>query len=242
MQAVPRSVHPSRSSSLRRTVVGRRPSSRAGQFRAGVTRRSSPLLKGPPQRWPRYFAAFWVLAVAVVASPVAAHTGLGTSSGVEGFLHPFGGLDHLLAMVVVGVLASLAAARSVAWLTPLAFVAGMVGGAGLGIAGVPLPGAEIGIAVSVIVLGVLLGGIVGEFGSWLPPTVALFGVAHGYAHGAELPGDAVPLLYVLGFVGATAVLHVVGAGVGLRIRRMDRVRTAMSAAVSAAGAAILLTF
>lgn len=177
----------------------------------------------------------------VVASPVAAHTGLSTRSGIGGFLHPLGGIDHLLAMVVVGVLAAFATNRSVAWSTPLAFVAGMVGGAGLGLAGVSLPGVEVVIAISVIALGVLLGGIVGEFGFWLPPVVAVFGAEHGYAHGAELPSGAVPVLYIAGFVAATAALHVLGAGLGQRIRNTEWVRTAVSAAVSAAGAAILLT-
>ena len=221
MPSVPRSLHTLHSILLRRTVVGGRLLSQVDS--AGVV--SSPIrvqrAAAPTTQWIALFAGFWVLAVGIVASPVAAHTGLGTRSGIEGFLHPLGGIDHLLAMVVVGVLAASATSRSVAWSTPLAFVAGMVGGAGLGLAGVSVPGVEVAIAISVIALGVLLGGIVGEFGLWLPSVVAVFGAANGYAHGAELPSGAVPVLYIAGFVAATAALHVVGAGVGRGIRNTE---------------------
>lgn len=241
MPSVPRSLHTLHSIYVRRTVVGGSALSQVDS--AGVV--SSPITvrraAAPTRQWVALFAGFWVLAVGVVASPVAAHTGPGTRSGIEGFLHPLGGIDHLLAMVVVGVLAALATNRWVAWSTPLVFVAGMVGGAGLGLAGVPLPGVEVAIAISVIALGVLLGGIVGEFGSWLPPVVAVFGAVHGYAHGAELPSGAVPVLYITGFVAATAALHVLGAGLGRGIRNTEWVRAAVSAAVSAAGAAILIS-
>lgn len=241
MRLVPRSPRLLLRALLRQSVVGR-------AFRRQIDAEAAPSGSSvhvdhgrPTAGWAATFAGVVVAVSALAASPAAAHTGLGTRSGVEGFLHPLGGVDHLLAMVAVGVLAALSKNRLVGWLTPLAFVAGMVAGAGLGLVGVSLPAVEIVIAASVIALGVLLGGIAGEFGLWLPPVVALFGAAHGYAHGAELPLGAVPLLYVVGFVGATAVLHLLGAGLGLRIRRTEWVRTATSAAVSAAGAAMLIT-
>jgi urease accessory protein len=156
---------------------------------------------------------------------VLAHTLEGGSSAITGFLHPLLGLDHLLAMVTVGLLSAQIGGRAI-WLVPTTFVVAMAVAGFLGYVGVQLPLVEVGITASVVVLGLALlanqkipVGIVMVF-------VALFAVFHGHAHGAELPaveGDVLYILaYVLGFMTATAGLHVIGALIGyiaLRNRR-----------------------
>lgn len=156
------------------------------------------------------------LAASVLAPAAAhAHTGIGEASGfAHGFMHPVGGLDHVLAMVAVGTFAALMGGRAF-WLVPVAFVAMMAFGGYLGIEGVELPLVEIGIAGSVVVLGVAVAL------RWRPPVVAamglvgLFAIFHGHAHGAEMPLDASGLGYAAGFMLATALLHAAGISLGL---------------------------
>ena len=143
-----------------------------------------------------------------------AHTGPGR---VEGFLaglrHPVSGLDHVLAMVSVGLWGAQLGAPAV-WLLPVTFPMVMAFGGMLGLVGVPLPGVEVGIALSGILLGLSL------VAEWRPPLpaaaviVGFFAIFHGHAHGAELPPGASGLLYSLGFVVATGTLHAVGIGIG----------------------------
>lgn len=149
-----------------------------------------------------------------MASPAAAHSGTGLPGGVAaGFMHPFTGLDHMLAMVSVGLWGAILG-RPLLVLLPVIFPAVMAIGGAMGVAGVPLPPVEIGIAVSVLVLGGLI------FGAVRPPVwlacavVAGFAIFHGYAHGLELPSAADPIGYSIGFVMATGMLHVVGIGIG----------------------------
>lgn len=175
-----------------------------------------------------------------VAEPAAAHTGLGAHSWVDGAIHPFLGLDHLLAMLAVGILAAIARDRRVGWLTPIGFVVGMVVGGALGIAGVGFPGTELAIGVSVIALGVLIATVRHDAGLWLVVLAAMFGAIHGHAHGAELPADAVRALYVVGFVVATGALHFAGAGFGVAMRNSNKARTITAAAMSGAGIALLI--
>jgi len=157
------------------------------------------------------FAATAVFAMAAV--PAMAHTGAGPVSGLTaGFGHPIGGLDHVLAMVAVGVLAVQQGGRSL-WAVPAAFVGMMVVGGLLGMAAFPVPFVEIGIVGSVVVLG----GVIAA-GRQVPMGVAValagvFAVFHGHAHGTEMPIDASGVAYAVGFVLATALLH--GAGIGL---------------------------
>jgi urease accessory protein len=189
-----------------------------------------------------------VLATAAAASvalaPVAAaHTGGGTHSAVEGLLHPVTGVDHLLAMVAVGVLAATVSRSRIAWSIPAGFVGGMLAGAGLGLAGVGFPGVEVVIAASVVLLGALLGALGGSgdrAGWWVAALAVGLGAAHGHAHGAELPASATPWLYVAGFVATTAALHLAGTGVGVAIRRSQWARMAASGLVSAMGVALLV--
>jgi urease accessory protein len=130
-----------------------------------------------------------------------------------GFAHPVGGLDHVLAMVAVGILAAQQGGRAL-WLVPAAFVGMMVAGGALGVAGIPLPYVELGIAGSVVVLGAVIAA-----GRRLPVALAMslagaFAVFHGHAHGTEMPLDASGLEYGAGFVLATALLHAAGIGLG----------------------------
>jgi urease accessory protein len=146
-----------------------------------------------------------------------AHTGAGDADGfAHGFTHPLSGLDHILAMVMVGVFAWRLGGRAL-WLVPAAFVAVMAIGGALGAFGVPLPFVEVGIALSVVVLG---GAVALDI---RPPVaaalgvVALFAVFHGYAHGAEMPDNAAGIAYAGGFMFATAVLHATGICAGFLI-------------------------
>ena len=151
----------------------------------------------------------------LIASPAAAHSGTGLPGGVAaGFMHPFSGFDHMLAMVSVGLWGAFLG-RPLVVLLPVIFPAVMALGGALGIAGVPLPPVEIGIAFSVLVLGAMIAGAV-RAPVWLACSlVAVFAIFHGYAQGSELPSAADPIGYSLGFVLATGLLHVVGIGIGL---------------------------
>jgi len=173
------------------------------------------------------------------AAPALAHPGHALGGVGSGLAHPLTGPDHLLAMVAVGVVAAFAGSRRVAWLTPVAFVGGMLAGGALGLAGVSLPGTETAIALSVVALGVLVATAAGRDGMWLPVLVGLFGVAHGVAHGAEAPSAASPIAYVAGFVAVTIALHASGAGAGLLLRRTPAVRMALGAVVAGTGIALL---
>jgi urease accessory protein len=157
-----------------------------------------------------------VVATVVALSTLAfAHTAPGQAHGfVTGFLHPLSGLDHILAMVAVGIWGA-QLKRPAIWLLPVVFPLVMSFGGVLGIRGVPLPGIEIGVAASAVVLGIVI-----SF-ELRPPLwvagliVSAFAVFHGHAHGTELPKAASPLTYALGFVLATGLLHVSGILIGL---------------------------
>jgi urease accessory protein len=131
-----------------------------------------------------------------------------------GFQHPISGWDHVVAMVAVGLWGAQLGAPAV-WLLPVAFPMVMAMGGMLGLMGVPLPGTEVGIAASAILLG---GAVLSEL---RPPlvvaaiVVTFFAVFHGYAHGAELPAGESGLLYSMGFVIATGCLHAVGISIGM---------------------------
>lgn len=176
-----------------------------------------------------------------VGVPALAHTGLPAGGLLDGMVHPLRGLDHLLAMVAVGIVAITARDRRFAWLTPLGFLAGMLAGGGLGHAGVDVPHVETLIAASVVALGVAVVAIAGRAGYWLPVVAASFGAMHGFAHGAEQPAGSSAWLYVGGFVAVTAGLHLCGTMLGLVFRRADVFRITTGAAVSAAGVSLLLT-
>jgi urease accessory protein len=168
----------------------------------------------------KYSLALFGLLAYVTILPVAeAHTFGSQGAGLmAGLTHPFVGLDHLLAMIAVGIWAGQLGGRPV-WLIPLTFVSVMAAAATLASFGLLLPLMEPAIACSVLVLGLLIAGSVRlptRVGALL---VSLFAVFHGYAHGLELPQAASPILYGAGFVLATALLHVLGIGFALNSRK-----------------------
>jgi urease accessory protein len=159
------------------------------------------------------------------------------SAFVTGFLHPLTGPDHVIAMVAVGLWGAVLGAPAL-WLLPVVFPLVMALGGALALVGMPLPGVEIGIAASGVALGLAVAL------RWKAPLlvaavlVGVFAVFHGHAHGTELPQAANPLLYSLGFVIATGLLHLCGVAFGA-LGRTPRgwavVRTA-GALIAAAGA------
>ena len=156
--------------------------------------------------------------VGLAATPAFAHVGAGDHfSFLSGFEHPLGGLDHLAAMIAVGLWAAVAGGKRV-WVWPVAFVATMIVGGILGRAGVALPMVEPAIALSVVGLGVLVAATVTVPVGLGAAIVAAFAIFHGYAHGAEAPATGW-LAYAAGFVAATAMLHLVGIGIA---RVMER--------------------
>jgi urease accessory protein len=176
----------------------------------------------------------------------AAHAGHADAGGfTHGFLHPLGGLDHMLAMVAVGLYAALLGGRAL-WLVPAAFVTVMALGGALGAADYALlPYTEIGIALSVVVLGLAIALRVS-----LPTLAAMtlagvFAVFHGHAHGAEMPQSLSGYEYAAGFLAATALLHGAGVAVGLGMGKLSelggrRVTQAAGGAMALAGLVLLV--
>lgn len=188
------------------------------------------------------FAAFVAAATAALSSAALAHVGDHSHLGfAEGLAHPFTGLDHMLAMVAVGLWASQLGGRAL-WLLPLTFPAVMALGAVLGFGGVALPWVEIGITASVLVLGAAVALALRPSLAVSLPLIALFAALHGYAHGVELPANASALTYAAGFVAATLVLHLIGIGLGLLTARIPvrfAARTA-GGAIAVVGLALLV--
>ena len=178
----------------------------------------------------------WMLA----SSVAAAHTGSFGGGFVGGFGHPLFGPDHVAAMVAVGLWGAFLGAPAI-YVLPIVFPLVMAVGGVLGILGLPLPGAEVAIAASAVVLGMMVATAA------RPPllvaalVVGVFAIFHGYAHGAELPPGADAVAYSVGFVVATGLLHLAGIALGLTVRwpagRIG-VRGA-GAAIAAAGVAFL---
>ena len=166
-----------------------------------------------------YLAQFAFLMLAILVPAIAhAHTETGAIGGfVSGFLHPLMGPDHIAAMVAVGIWGAFLGAPAI-WLLPVVFPLVMAAGGAMGILGVPLPGVETAIALSGAVLGLMI------VFALRPPlwvaalVVAFFAVFHGHAHGTELPQAANAVMYAVGFVLATGLLHLAGIAFGLLIR------------------------
>jgi len=168
------------------------------------------------------YAVAAAVTAAVLLSPEVAlsHVESGTAGDgrfIGGALHPVTGLDHVAAMVAVGLWGAILGAPAI-WVLPVAFPLIMAFGAVLGVIGVPVPAIDLGIATSGIVLGAMVAT------SARPPLaiafalISLFAIFHGHSHGAALPDFGVPLLYVAGFVIATGLLHVCGIALGLLVR------------------------
>jgi urease accessory protein len=167
---------------------------------------------------------FRALLITLVFAPGAAfaHSGAaGHDHGFAfGFLHPLGGLDHLLAMIAVGLLAANLGGRAL-WLVPLSFVALMAAGGAIGFAEIRMPYVELLIAASVIVLGALV-----AFRANVPLAAAMliagfFAIFHGHAHGAELPDGESLYPYAAGFLLATALLHLAGIALGIGFAKLS---------------------
>lgn len=176
---------------------------------------------------------------AAAASPAAAHVDpVAHGSLAAGFTHPLFGLDHVIAMVAVGLWAVAMGGRAMVAL-PGAFVAAMVAGFGLALWGVTLPAVEPMIAASVMALGVavaLAGRVDMRFGVGI---VALFGLFHGAAHGAEL-GGAGAVAFGAGFVAATVALHLAGIGLGAGLARSTMAMRVAGAVTAVAGAVLAI--
>lgn len=159
--------------------------------------------------------ALSALALLAAAAPALAHTNRDVGAGLlSGLLHPLTGLDHLLAMVAVGIWGTQLGAPAV-WLLPLTFPLVMSVGGVLGVRAVPLPAVEIGVAASAAVLGLMILLSARPLLSVAAGIVGAFAIFHGHAHGAELPAAAEPLAYGLGFVLVTGLLHAGGIAIGL---------------------------
>lgn len=160
---------------------------------------------------------YFVIAAAYLILPPSAyaHVQQGQAIGfITGLEHPWSGLDHVLAMIAVGIWGAQLGNPAI-WLLPVTFPIVMSFGAMMGLLGIPLPGIEIGIALSAILLGVMVFGEVRPKLVVAALMVGFFAVFHGHAHGTELPAGQSGLLYSMGFVIATGFLHGVGITIGL---------------------------
>lgn len=181
------------------------------------------------------------LTAAAMSLPGAAFAHPGheqVSTFTSGLLHPVTGVDHLLAMMAVGLIAALVGGRML-WAMPAAFVGAMLAGAGLGLAGVTLPGVETWIIGSVIVLGLVAAMPSRHLPhSLLLVATGLFGLFHGYAHGAEAPVSGSIFGYLIGFTLTTAVLHGIGIAAGQRLPAV--VTRGAGAAIALMGAGMVM--
>ena len=193
----------------------------------------------------RAFRLLVTAALLLAPSVAFAHPGHGEGGSLlAGFVHPFSGIDHLLAMTAVGVIAAHLGGRAL-WAVPVTFVAVMALGGMFGAAGVSLPFTEAAIALSVLVFGLVI------FSGIAPPVlvsmalVGIFAIFHGHAHGAEMPVGGSGAVYGIGFMGATALLHGFGITLGLTIRRFDeapkrRVMQTCGVAIALIGAGLTI--
>jgi urease accessory protein len=179
----------------------------------------------------------WLFFILVWPAAAFAHTQAGEAIGLmSGLKHPVSGLDHVLAMIAVGLWGAQLGAPAI-WVLPVAFPMVMAIGGMLGLLGVPLPGMEIGIAASAILLGAVVMTELRPPPALAAVLVAFFAIFHGYAHGHELPGGESALLYSIGFVVATGCLHGVGIAIGI-VQRWNwgqRVLRVAGAAIMLAG-------
>jgi urease accessory protein len=174
-----------------------------------------------PMRSRSFAAVCGLTLIAILAAIEPAHAHIiknGANGFSSGFEHPLFGPDHFLAMFAVGLWGAQIGGRAI-WSLPVTFPMIMVVGGILGITGVPLPGVEIGIALSIVALGAAIAC------EWKPQEwislllVSIFAICHGHAHGAELPRAADPADYAIGFVLATGMIHLIGIGVGLALHK-----------------------
>ncbi len=160
-----------------------------------------------------------IMAILASAAPVAIHDG-GTVAGLlSGLVHPISGLDHVLAMVAVGIWGAQLGPPAI-WVLPVTFPMVMAVGGMFGLLGMLIPGAEVAIGLSALLLGLMIAFERRPEVRAAAALVGIFAIFHGYAHGAELPEGQSGILYSIGFVASTGTLHVSGICIGL-IHRWD---------------------
>jgi urease accessory protein len=189
-------------------------------------------------RIPRSAQALAPLLAALVMlwpSCAFAHVERGQAVGfITGLRHPWSGLDHVLAMIAVGLWGA-QLGNPALWVLPVTFPMVMSLGAMMGLLGMPLPGIEIGIAVSAILLGAMVAGETRPKLAFAALLVGSFAIFHGHAHGTELPAGQSGMFYSMGFVIATGCLHAIGIALGL-VHRWPAGRVAVR------GAGVLIAF
>lgn len=163
----------------------------------------------------RLLQSFMALSLLALPGIASAHTEEGVVGGfLSGFLHPIFGLDHVIAMVGVGILGAFLGTKA-RWTLPVIFPLVMAVGGAMGIVGIPLPYAEMGIALSGVVIGLLIAAGSKKLPLWVAGLlVGIFAIFHGHAHGVEMPGASNALSYAIGFVLATSLLHLAGICIG----------------------------
>jgi urease accessory protein len=183
-----------------------------------------------------------LIAVAFLAQPGFAHEQVGVSGGLaSGLLHPLSGMDHLIAMVAVGIWGAQLGAPAI-WLLPITFPLVMAFGGVLGVLRIPLPMPEAAIALSALVLGMAVAIRLRVPFAAAAVVVGIFAIFHGHAHGAELPSAANPLAYGVGFVVATGLLHLCGIAIGTLSRwpAGERLIRGLGAAIALLGCYFLV--
>jgi urease accessory protein len=186
--------------------------------------------------------ALIMLPLILVSEPALAHEQAEVAGGaLAGFLHPLTGLDHMIAMVAVGIWGAQLGAPAI-WVLPITFPIVMAAGGVAGILKLPLPFQEPAIALSALVLGAAVAIRLKLPFAFAAAVVAVFAIFHGYAHGAELPHAANPLAYGIGFVVATGLLHLCGISIGLLLRwpAGDRLIRGMGVAIALLGCYFLV--
>jgi len=161
------------------------------------------------------------LAFTLVCSSMAYAHSVEGNGFVSGLSHPVLGLDHLLAMLGVGMVSTQMGGRAI-WTVPMAFVVGMLAGGILGITGTDLPLVEWGIALSVVIIGVVLA-VARKIPVEICMTaVVFFAIFHGHAHGVEMPSAQNPVLFATGFVLGTSLIHIVGIFIAMIMERLPK--------------------
>src|SRR4029450_13222966 len=187
----------------------------------------------------RCVLGFCLSAIAFVPLVASAHAGVGDTHGLlAGFSHPFTGTDHAMAMLAVGLFAAHLGGRAL-WLVPLTFVSVMALAGIAGMAAVEFPFVEIGIGMSVVVLGLAVAFQVSLSTLGAAALVGFLAIFHGHAHGTEMPDTMSGLTYGLGFICATALLHATGVGLGIAIGEMGQVYSRRMLQVGVAAMAIV---
>ena len=194
-----------------------------------------------PARTALLYAIAITTLIMTSAEPLLAHDQLGQAEGfLAGLRHPVSGLDHVFAMMAVGLWGAQLGAPAL-WLLPVTFPVVMAVGGFLGLVGIPLPGVEVGIAMSALLMGMLVASAAKPPLAVAAVVVGFFAIFHGHAHGTELPAGQSALAYSIGFVVATGALHAAGILLGVAHRwRAGRIAVQAAGVVIALGGLVFL--